>query len=193
VKQTRTLLTPCCLVAAMCAILFSGVAWAADSMTADVALLVQRTPEEGGTVTPATGVLRYALDEQIQLTATPKPGFNFSYWLGDVSDAKSRVTTARVDKPKIIIAVFEKIPFQTAPVGVGSGGRVVSPGVELAGSASSSSSSSDFSGGTGGTRERDPGGERDPDPDPDPDPEVPEPATCVLLLTGGLLALRKKR
>jgi len=125
------------------------------------------------------GVVRFALDQQIQLTAVPKPGYQFVYWLGDVSDPQAVTTTAYIDKPKIIIAVFEKVSYEAVSTGVGAGGRVSTPGLAPAGDVSAPSGS--YGGG---------GGDEGDDPD---DPDVPEPATCVLLLTGGLLALRRRR
>ncbi len=191
-KQQKVLLVQSCLLGMLCTILIGGMSFAADQ-SADVALLIQRTPEEGGTVTPAVGVMRYTVDQQLQLTAVPKPGFQFVYWLGEVSDPQAMTTTTFVDKPKIIVAVFERVAYDAVGAGVGAGGRVSSPALIPAGGISIGSYSSSSSGGNSGGGSSGGGDPGEGDPDPDPDPEVPEPATCALLLAGSLLALRKRR
>src|SRR4030043_361321 len=83
-----------------------GLSAPAYCRTAGVALLVQQTPAQGGTVVPPPGVHYFAPDSQVALAATPKPGYQFLYWLGDVSDPNSSSTSAYLDGPKIIVAVF---------------------------------------------------------------------------------------
>jgi hypothetical protein len=175
-------------------------------------LLLQQSPHNGGAVSPATGVHKFDQNANVTLTATPKPGYQFVYWLGDVSDATARTTTAYLDTPKIIIAVFERVKYDFAffeelpPSRAGGGGR-----------GQPRRTSADYSGqgGFGG-----PGGRRPhkyrgpsyepyepPDDDQDdfpvpndiddfpvPDPEpIPEPATGLLLALGALLARPKRK
>ena len=77
------------------------------------ALMIQQSPVNGGTVTPGLGVQRFGLNEVVTLTAIPKPGYHFVYWLGDVIEETTEETTVVVDSPKIIIAVFERIEYST--------------------------------------------------------------------------------
>jgi hypothetical protein len=80
------------------------------------ALLLQQTPEDAGVITPGLGVHRFEPDTEITLTAAPKPGYQFVYWIGDVSNSGTSSTTVYLDKPKIIIAVFERMEFQFEPM-----------------------------------------------------------------------------
>ena len=77
------------------------------------AFMLQQTPANSGTITPGIGVHSIDLDTEITLTATPGPGYQFVYWLGDVSDPTSSTTTAYSDSPKIIIAVFERVGYES--------------------------------------------------------------------------------
>ena len=67
--------------------------------TPDVALLLQQTPSKGGAITPIAGVHHFELNSEITLTAVPKPGYQFLYWLGDVSDPGATKTVVYLDKP----------------------------------------------------------------------------------------------
>jgi len=108
-----------------------------------VALLLQQTPSQGGTVSPDIGVHRYDSDVEVTLVAVPKPGYNFIYWLGDVLDPTASKTTAFLDEPKVIVAVFQQVDDDQLAVGQ-------STTVRRAGAGSSSSSSPSASGGGGG-------------------------------------------
>ena len=77
------------------------------------ALMIQQSPVNGGTVTPGLGIQRFGLNEVVTLTAIPKPGYHFVYWLGDVIEETTEETTVVVDSPKIIIAVFERTEYST--------------------------------------------------------------------------------
>ena len=153
-----------------------------------VTLLVQQTPDEGGAVTPLAGTYKYEPDSDITLTALPNPGYEFAYWLGDVSDQKSISTVVHLDKPKIVIAVFQPIQSNLEVSGRissgGGGGRagLVSNPVTIGMPAGIS--------GTGGGKPQQqkvyfPAGEKPP--------VVPEPATGVLLTLGSLFAFKKRR
>ena len=169
------------------------------------ALLLQKTPEEGGAITPAVGVHRFEQGTDVTLTAIPQPGYQFICWLGDVSDSMSSTTVVYLDAPKIVIAVFEQAKFefvaftersQSAP----GGGAFRSPKERSVGGF----------GGAGGKRPYKPPRrveeeEEPPPPPPEEDfpipeegddfpvPEIPEPATICLFGLGSLILLRKRR
>ena len=165
-------------------------------------LLLQQTPAQGGTVTPNVGVHHFDLNAEVTLTAIPKPGYQFVYWLGDVSDPTASSSVVYLDTPKIVIAVFEQVKYEflvveeMAQSSPGGGGLRRSAG--------------DYSrqGGGGGGRKR-PHKLRRPSPyEPEepqdfpvpeegeandfPVPEIPEPATVILLTLGSLLAFAKR-
>ena len=66
--------------------------------TSDVALLLQQTPNKGGAITPDPGVYHYKQNSEVTLTAAPKPGYQFLYWIGDVSDSSAISTIVYLDK-----------------------------------------------------------------------------------------------
>lgn len=180
-------------------------------------LLLQQTPAEGGQISPAMGVHRFAANEVIHLAAVPEPGYQFVYWLGDVSDATSSSTTIYLDAPKIVIAVFERAEFQflpeegRVPAGRGGGGLIRARAEYAAGGG----------GGAGAKRPHKPPGllvlevqERFPEIEEEPisdyndfpipeeeinefpvpsefpvPNEIPEPATVTLLGIGSLMIL----
>ncbi|MBN1973196.1 MAG: PEP-CTERM sorting domain-containing protein [Sedimentisphaerales bacterium] len=147
-------------------------------------LLVQQTPNEGGEVTPLAGTYKYDQDSEITLTATPNAGYEFLYWLGDVSEKESISTVVHLDKPKIVIAVFEKTPSNldtSSHVGGGGGGGLISNHVNIGNSVS-------ISGGGGKSQK--------PivyAPSGDKTPVIPEPATGLLLAIGSLFTFTKRR
>jgi hypothetical protein len=175
-------------------------------------LLLQQSPPNGGAISPAVGVHTFDQNADVTLTATPKPGYQFVYWLGDVSDTTASTTTAYLDTPKIIIAVFERVKYDFALF------EELPPSRAGGGGGQPRRSSADYygQGGFGG-----PGGKRPhkyyrpsyepyeppeiddegdfPVPDdiddfPVPDPEpIPEPATGLLLALGVFLARKKKK
>ena len=74
-------------------------------------LLIEQSPVGAGKVAPQTGVYKAGVDEVVTLTAVAEPGYQFVYWLGDVTDPATAETTILVDSPKIVIAVFERSNF----------------------------------------------------------------------------------
>ena len=193
------------------AVIAAGLFMPAQSRGRDVALLLQQTPLDGGIVTPSPGVHFFALNSEIVLTATPNPGYKFIYWLGDVGDPTANRTITYLNKPKIIIAIFEPIEDSTSFIGRGSvgGGRVTSGGLIAA--------AADY-GGWGQTRLASsgsrPSGSSTPYPyeqvweplpwtpsqspispeSPTPsEPPIPEPATGILLFLGSLFLIARKR
>jgi hypothetical protein len=161
------------------------------------ALLVQKTPAFGGTVTPSEGVQMADSYKLVTVTATPRIGYEFVYWLGEVTEPTSSVTTVLVDNPKMVIAVFEravmaKISDDNA-VAVSGGGGGKSSGGSFGGTYIPKSG--------GGT----PPGPRFvarstrppvyiPEIEVTPEVEViPEPATMLLLGSGAMMLLRRNR
>jgi len=171
------------------AVVLFGLFEPAYCETDGTALLLRQTPPQGGKITPSVGVHHFEPYAGVTLTAVPKPGYHFVYWLGDVSDPTANSTIVYLDAPKIVIAVFERSEYdflageempQSSPVGGLSGGGA------------------DYSrrggGGIGRIRGR---GEREEEPPeeedfPVPEP-IPEPATGVLLVLGSLFAFVKHR
>ena len=156
--------------------------------TSDVALLLQQTPNKGCAITPDPGVYHYKQNSEVTLTAAPKPGYQFLYWIGDVSDSSAISTIVYLDKPKIIIAVFEEGGYGVPAVekgasgggGGGGGSGFISPAMTF-GQAGS------ISGVAGGVK---PKIYQSAYPKSE---VVPEPATCVLLGFGSLFALIRRR
>jgi len=159
-----------------------------------VTLLIQQSPPQGGKVVPSAGVYDFELNAEITLTAIPKAGYYFVQWLGDVVDPTAPTTVAYLNKPKVIIAVFQQTDYGTLLGGATVTPDIVSSVVPVGGGSSS--------GGGGGFSNNDPPKEPPPPDDPDdkdpppwnpPDPPpVPEPATGLLLALGGLALLRKR-
>jgi len=164
----------------------------AQSQGVDVALLLQQTPFDGGIITPSRGVHFFALNSEIVLTAIPNPGYKFIYWLGDVGNPTANRTITYLNKPKIIIAVFEPVEYDSSFMGRGSvgGGQVTSGGLIAA---------ADY-GGWGQTRLASSGSRPSESQAPnlyqqvvEPLPPIPEPATGILLLLGSLFLIARKR
>jgi hypothetical protein len=156
---------------------------------ADVVLLLEQTPIKGGEITPVAGVYHFAPGSEVALTAIPKPGYQFVHWLGDVSDPTATNTVVYLNKPKVVIAVFEQTEHGISLDGEG---LTIAGGGAASGSFPSAVDLSRPGGFSGG------GGARPQAPhftyviDTKPAPEVPEPATGALLLFGGLLALARR-
>jgi len=176
------------------AIIVCGLTIPAYCQTQDIVLLLEQTPVKGGEITPIAGVHHFKPGTEVMLTAVAKPGYKFIYWLGEVSDATASSTIAYLNKPKVIIAVFEQ-----AEHGISADGKGLSaaggggPG-GLFPTALDLSRPGGFNGGGGG------GGKAKPqkyyyvikDNKPTPKaPEVPEPATGLLLVLGSLFALKR--
>ena len=161
----------------------------------DMSLMLQQRPNNGGTVTPGSGLHSFDKNEQVTLIAVPKPGYQFVYWLGDVSDTMTNSTVANMDSPKIIVAVFEKVKHEQLGASEMSP-RQPSPRIFVG-----SEYSRQGGGGGGGKRphkrrypytpEDEP---EEPEDDPNiPVPSVPEPATGLILTFGSLGMMWKKR
>ena len=147
-------------------------------------LCIEHSPVKAGTVTPKVGTHRFNANSVVTLSADPQPGYQFAYWIGDVSDPKSRQTTVRVDAAKIVVAVFRSVEDdgleRKLSLGSGGGGpsRPTPSFVDL------QSPGFSVSGG-GGTR---------PGAVPVAVPVVPTPEPTTIMLLGlGALALRRGR
>ncbi len=152
--------------------------------TPDVALLLQQTPSKGGAITPIAGVHHFELNSRITLTAAPKPGYQFLYWLGDVSDPGAIKTVVYLDKPKIVVAIFGQ---------TGDGKLVEEKGSSFSGGGSGLVNTFTDFGYTGGMSSGTGGKAKSPKVVYVKNIEViPEPATCVLLLLGSLFAFARR-
>ena len=74
-------------------------------------LMIISSPEDAGHITPAKGIFRPGLNEVVTLRAIPKAGYQFVYWLGDVTNVAANQTTIFVNAPKMVVAVFERTEF----------------------------------------------------------------------------------
>jgi len=187
-------------------VIVSGLSEPAYCQTDGTALLLQKTPLQGGKVSPSAGIHKFELNTELTLTAVPKPGYQFVYWLGDVSDPTANSTTVYLDAPKIVIAVFEQAEFEFL---------IVEKRAKSTPAGGLHRSAADYSRGgyTGGGAKRpskwspptppeeepeeeenfpvpEPGEEENDFPVPEP---IPEPATALLLVLGGLFAFARRR
>jgi hypothetical protein len=177
----------------------AGSVWApaksAYCQTHQPILLLQQIPPNGGTITPDTGVHHFELNTSVTLTANPQPGYQFVYWLGDVSNPTSNRTTTYLNAPKIIVAIFERAEYELegmVEIGQGIPGRF--GGARRATPADYSRRG--YSGGGAprpSTRRAPPKPPEPPLPPPEVPVPIPEPATVVLLAVGSFLALAVRK
>jgi len=192
------------VMVAIISIAFAGPVY---SNPGNIALMIQETPAGAGRISPGTGVHQIESGEQVVLTAVPKPGYQFVYWLGDVSDPAASSTITYLTSPKIIIAVFERVKYEflamegeteSMPGGhlIGSGAEYGGGGFEGGGSPRASHPHA-----LGTPEEPEEPEEKEGDfPVPDegndfpvPDEPIPEPATGLLLFSGGLAVLTRHK
>jgi hypothetical protein len=108
------------LLAAVLAVTFAVAARArGDTPTFD--LLIDRSPADAGRVTPDSGTHRFSANSTVSLRADPQPGYQFAYWLGDVSDPTAEQTTVLVNESKVVVAVFHSEPRRPIEEQIGSG------------------------------------------------------------------------
>jgi hypothetical protein len=181
-----------CAAAACCAILLLCLAVPAYCEEDKTALMLEVSPSEGGYLNIATGVHTYDRFAEVTLIATPKPGYQFVYWLGSVSESTHSSTSVFLDSPKMVIAVFERTVFEMVGVGEDGGG-----------SDSVGTSTSSDSGGGGGlvqsggasdsSLEQAEGAKRSSSPHEHIPVPVPEPATVALFFAGFLMLSNYRR
>jgi hypothetical protein len=160
-----------------------GIASPARAQSPACELCIEHSPARAGTITPDTGTHRYQSNSVVALSADPQPGYQFAYWIGDVSNPKTPSTTVRLDTSKIVVAVFKPVVMEeTEPKialgGGGGGGSLVPTKADL------TSPSFSISGGGAG------GGVRKV---PVPVVVTPEPATIVLFGLGSFVLRRRRR
>ena len=171
------------------AIIALGLAGSAYSQDPSPVLLLQQSPPEGGTITPQAGTHYYKLNSTVVLTATAKAGYQFVCWLGDVKDPSSNNTIVELDTPKIVVAIFERIEFEFMASEGGSLSMPIGGAVPSAGSFYPSGRFGDMPGTRRTSRYVQPTNDQElPDFNDFPVP-LPEPATVLLLMFGGMLAI----
>jgi hypothetical protein len=186
-----------CATAFCCTILLLFLASPALCDENATALMLEVSPVEGGYLNIVPGVHNFDIYSEVTLKATPKPGYQFVCWLGNVTNASSGSTSVMLDSPKIVIAVFERSKFDVLAendyidTGGGGGGLVRSAGL----SDSSLEQAVSATNPPGSHHQHIPhnppvppdNGETEP-------PAVPEPATITLFLSGFfILANRRNR
>ncbi len=155
-----------------------------------ISMMIQQTPVNGGEVTPNAGIHSFSEGQQITLTAVPKPGYRFVYWVGNVEDPTANRTITNADSPQIIIAVFERDEYASVSLKeyqlywVPNPSMISSP-VESPSTGAGEGAKRPSSGGSGdGTPKED----EFPVPEP-----IPEPATILLMGIGSLIAAATRR
>ncbi len=168
----------------------------------EVTMILRQSPAEGGILHPDPGLHYYGVKAQVFLAAIPNPGYEFICWLGDVSDPAANRTVVYLDQPKIIIAMFERIEYNTSFMGEGaaarSGGGYIGGGglinaADLGGTGPSRLQTAAPSGARPRRTRYETSGPSEPPPPVEPEPPIPEPATAVLLLAGGWFAFARHR
>jgi hypothetical protein len=187
-----------CAAAACCAILLLCLAVPAYCEEDSTALMLEITPSQGGYLNIAPGVHTYDRFAEVTLTATPKPGYQFVYWLGNVTDATTGTTMVFLDSPKIVIAVFERSKFEM--VGLEDDYMVGSEGGDglVRGGGEGDTSLEQAGGGRRPPEFHPPKPNQDvPVPkdngESNPPVPVPEPATITLLFAGFLMFSNRRR
>jgi len=183
-KQRDSILSGLQSLILIVAAVIGGLPDASYCKDAPVTLFIQQTPAQGGTITPGAGVHHFAPNSQVTLTAVPRSGYQFVYWLGDVGDPTASSTSILLNRPKVVVAVFERVEQQylaegQSVPGHGSGGGVFAAGVDFGQQGWMESHSRPIE----PTR---------PSLPSFPAADVPEPATLILLGLGAV-ALRKSR
>jgi hypothetical protein len=192
-----------CAAVVCCTILLLFFVAPAFCDETNTALMLEMTPSESGYLNIVPGVHSFDRFAQVALTATPKPGYQFVCWLGNVANTTTGSTSVFLDSPKMVIAVFERSKFETPGLendyvtSGGGGGMVRSPG-----EGDTSLEQAD-----GAKRPLKPhyppppnndvpvpeNSDNPPVPgDDNNNPPVPEPATITLFLTGFIMLVNRR-
>ena len=167
-------------------------------------LLIEQSPVDAGKITPQSGIYNAELDEVVVLRAIARPGYQFAYWLGDVTDPTTNETTILMDSPKIVMAVFERSKFDL-PIeggiisGIGRGGLRGVPDFRPKQGGGASAGGSNVPPPIEPPEPPEPLGNEFPVPaEPFPVPEndneeIPEPATVILLGLGVVPLVVRRR
>jgi hypothetical protein len=185
-----------CAAAVCCAILLLCLTVPAYCEQDGTALMLEITPSQGGYLNIAPGVHTYDRFAEVTLTATPKPGYQFVYWLGNVTDATTGTTTVFLDSPKIVIAVFERSKFDLVELEEGPQGSAGGGGLVRSGGLSDTSLERAVSGRPTEFHPHKPNQdvpEDVPVPENAPPVPVPEPATVILFCAGLLMFSNYRR
>ena len=169
-------------LATVLTILVDGLALPAHAQTPEYDLFIQGSPAQAGDVTPNTGSHRICANSSVTLTANALPGYQFAYWLGDVSDPAAQRTSILVNEPKVVIAVFHPEPIKRLDDQLGSAGG---GGADMLALTPTDLSAPGWSPPSGGAR-----GDTRIVPVIIP-VVIPEPATAAVL-TIGILLLRRR-
>jgi hypothetical protein len=155
--------------------------------------MLEITPSQGGYLNIAPGVHTYDRFAEVTLTATPKPGYQFVYWLGNVTDATTGTTTVFLDSPKIVIAVFERSKFDLVELEEGPQGSAGGGGL-VRGRGEGDTSLEQAVGAKRPLPYHPPKPNEDvPVPEEAPPVPVPEPATVILFCAGLLVFSNYRR
>jgi len=155
------------------------------------ALVLDISPVNGGRVNLSSGVHTFDRDAEVTLIAVPNPGYQFVYWLGNVSNATTSTTSIYLDSPKIVVAVFERakfdlLEFEEPPqLSVGGGGLVPYRGDYSAGLEQAIGAKRPLGWHFPRPKQEDPPVPPDEGEENPPVP-VPEPATIALIFAGML-------
>ncbi len=157
--------------------------------------MLEISPSQGGYLNIAAGVHTYDKFAEVTLIATPKPGYQFVYWLGSVSESTHSSTSVFLDSPKMVIAVFERTVFEMVGVAEGGGGS------DSVGTSTSSDSGSggglvrsgDRGASDSSLEQAEGGPKRSSTPHEHIPAPVPEPATVTLFFAGFLMLSNYRR
>lgn len=99
-----------------------------------------------GTITPEPALEAYPPGQEIQLTATPNPGYQFVRWGGDFAGATANPLPLAMDSNKTVTAVFEPLTPTAGPVVTAVDHRAVPVGetITLTGSGFTGTTDVDF-------------------------------------------------
>jgi hypothetical protein len=183
-KSVSCMAVMCCATLFFC---FSAQALANEDGTS---LMLEASPAQGGYLNIAAGVHTYDMYAEVALKATPKPGYQFVCWLGNVSNSVTSTTSVFLNSPKMVIAVFEQTEFDSvesagdfsAGGGGSSGGLIASGGL----------SDSSLEEAVPETIQLHYPHYSTPQQPPPPVP-TPEPATATLLFAGFLMLVNRRK